>query len=281
MTPLFPLLLLGLPVASSSLLTGENLWDGAADIHKMILASPFISQACSGELDAEHFGQYMVQDIGCFMPKAIEVLHGLHQRSAREQGVHGNLTVYFAQMRAAYATYLSHEGRGWDLGSVNCSISRQAYVNFLSDVAENKPLEQSVISFSPCTVLWEWLGWKMSSCTLTKNAYRAWITGLQSGKASTPVHQIDITTYPVQQSVETFRAAMMHEFHVLNSAMPTAATLVAASAPDPSNNGLGLWSALVPASLMAMAFAACMRSVACRGKVEVERLQRLLLEPTV
>lgn len=141
--------------ASTKRLSDQVLWGGARDIAEMVLASPFVQGACRGDLDAVQFGQYMVQDIGCYMPGAIKVLHDLHQRSLKEQGPHSNLTKYFAQMHSEYVTYLTAEAKGWALGNIRCSRSGQAYVDFLSEVAESQPLPLAIIAFAPCTVLWD------------------------------------------------------------------------------------------------------------------------------
>lgn len=269
------LLLLSFLLPSSTcakVLTGEVLWDGASDIHRKIWLSPFISEACSGDLDVLEFSQYMVQDIGCFMPGVIKVLHGLQDRSLKEQGTSGNLTVYFCQLHSRYVTYLAEEGSGWHLQNVTCSNSCQAYVDFLGDVARNEPLEQSVIAFAPCTVLWEWLGWKMSSCKgLSKNAYKTWIAGL--GGKSSIVHQIDITSYPVQQSMKTFRAAMIHEldfFNSVSSHAPLATTTLATATSDSEG-----WYFLV-VLVLGISLVATWAMAAWR-KVKAEPLERHLL----
>ena len=203
----------------------EVLWGGAKDLAQQVWASPFVQKACSGELGALQFGQYMVQDIGCYMPGAIKVLHGLHERSLKEQGPNSKFTMYFARMYSAYVTYLAAEAKGWDLENIQCSSSCQAYVDFLSDVAKKKPLPQAIIAFAPCTVLWDWLGGRMKSCIRPGNAYNDWIKGLSgSGKAAdfsmidSLVHQALISD-PIQ-SVETFREGMMREYDFFNSVIP-------------------------------------------------------------
>ena len=264
-----------LPSFTAEVLTGEVLWDGASDIHRKIWFSPFISEACSGNLDVLKFSQYMVQDIGCFMPGVIKVLDGLQNRSLKEQGASGNLTIYFRQLRSSYVTYLAEEGSGWHLQNVTCSTSCQAYVDFLGSVAQKEPLEQSVIAFAPHSVLWEWLGWKLSSCKgLSNSSYKAWIAGL--GGKSSIVHQIDIASYPVQQSIETFRAAMMHERDFFNSVTSDASTPYATLATSAVTPTLGRssegWYALVLGSCFL-----AMGAMAWRRKVEVEPLERHLL----
>ena len=173
---------------------------------------------------------------------------------------------------AQYVPYLAEEGSGWHLQNVTCSNSCQAYVDFLGDVARNEPLEQSVIAFAPCTVLWEWLGWKMSSCKgLSKNAYKTWIAGL--GGKSPIVHQIDITSYPVQQSMKTFRAAMMHEldfFNSVSSHAPLATTTLATATSDSEG-----WYFLV-VLVLGISLVATWAMAAWR-KVKAEPLERHLL----
>lgn len=206
-------------------LGNEVLWSGASDIAELVWASPFVQGACRGDLDALQFGLYMVQDIGCYMPGAIKVLHGLHERSLKEQGPHSNLTTYFAQMHSAYVNYLDEEKKGWGLEHITCSSSGQAYVDFLGDIAQKKSLQQAIIAFAPCTVLWDWLGGRMQSCLRRGNAYNDWIKGLAGSGKSADFSLIDslmdqTLSSEAFQSVETFREGMLHEYVLFNSAIP-------------------------------------------------------------
>lgn len=210
---------------SSGVLSDKRLWGGATDIAHRVWTSPFVQRACEGNLDALLFGQYMVQDIGCYMPGAIKVLRGLYERSLKEKGPANKITLYFNQMLNAYETYLAAEAKGWDLKNITCSRSCQAYIDFLREVAETKPYPQAIIAFAPCTVLWDWLGGRMKSCIRDGNAYNDWIKGLSgSGKAAdfssidSLIHQ-SLLSDPIH-SVATFREGMMREYEFFNSVIP-------------------------------------------------------------
>ena len=70
------------------------------------LVIPFHFRGVQWGLDVLEFSQYMVQDIGCFMPGVINLLHGLQDRSLKEQGTNGNLTIYFRQLHSMSLTWL-------------------------------------------------------------------------------------------------------------------------------------------------------------------------------
>eukprot|EP00438_Fugacium_kawagutii_P019243 Skav234691 [mRNA] locus=scaffold3643:156072:156767:- [translate_table: standard] len=169
----------------------------------------------------------MVQDIGCYMPGAIKVLHGLHERSLQEQGPHSNLTMYFAKQHSAYVNYLDEEKKGWGLEHITCSSSGQAYVDFLGDIAQKKSLQQAIIAFAPCTVLWDWLGGRMQSCLRQGNVYNEWIKRLAGSSKTGDFSLINSLMDQIQSSeafqtaaVETFREGMLHEYRFFNSVIP-------------------------------------------------------------
>ncbi|CAJ1348864.1 unnamed protein product [Effrenium voratum] len=108
---------------------------------------------------------------------------------------------------------------------IKCSSSGQAYVDFLSDTAENEPLPQAIIAFAPCIVLWDWLGGRMKSCIRPGNAYNDWIKGLSGSRKSADFSNIEPMLHQAlvsepQQCVETFRNGMRREYDFFNSVIP-------------------------------------------------------------
>mmetsp|Transcript_46409 Transcript_46409/g.86722 ORF Transcript_46409/g.86722 Transcript_46409/m.86722 type:complete len:297 (+) Transcript_46409:16-906(+) len=200
----------------------KALWGGATDIAQCVLASPFITSVCDGSLEATQWAQYMVQDLGCYMPGATAALKKLYQRSVEEHGNTSNWTVYFRQLHQSYEEYGATEAQGWNLEKVSPSGSCAAYVNFLQRTAETEPLAQGVIAFAPCSVLWDWLAGKLTPCLRQGNAYNGWIRSLQGTKKSADFAADDgllqaALTTDRNRSVETFREAMIHEYLFFNS----------------------------------------------------------------
>lgn len=209
--------------ASSEVLSDLLGGHAVAEMIELVWESPFIQGTCRGDLDAVKFGQYIVQDTGCYMPGAINVLYDLHQRSLKEQGPHNNLTKYFAQMHSAYVTYLAE--KTMNLVNINCSKSVQTYLGFLSDVAESQPL-LAIIAFAARTERWDWLGKRMmKSCKGPGNAYNDWITGWSAMRIYTDsalimalVHQVRTSqTIQAVQATQTFLEALRREYHFFNS----------------------------------------------------------------
>mmetsp|Transcript_58111 Transcript_58111/g.136243 ORF Transcript_58111/g.136243 Transcript_58111/m.136243 type:complete len:239 (+) Transcript_58111:57-773(+) len=205
----------------------EILWETSRDIGNCVLSSPFITGVCAGTLDPVSFGQFQVQDIMCYMPKAATVLQGLYNRSLQEAGPGSQLAQYFRKFLDQHLAYLADEAKGWNLEQVRFNSACVAYTDWLDLVARTEPLPQAVIAFTAGHALWDWMMQRMKSCIHEGNAYDKYI---KAGGTVRPDWTSDFTDIDAlvrgalssqrSRSIETFRTALTHELNFFNSVIP-------------------------------------------------------------
>mmetsp|Transcript_32388 Transcript_32388/g.60981 ORF Transcript_32388/g.60981 Transcript_32388/m.60981 type:complete len:247 (-) Transcript_32388:87-827(-) len=215
-------LLFGAALCASSKFAFEEIWEGATDIAQCVEVSPFISAVCDGTLDAHAFSKFMVQDLGCYLPGAMQVLQLVSNRAVTEHGANSTWAVYFQKMHSSYKRYAEEGMQGWNLGAVVPSKSCTNYVDFLRATAENQPLVQSAVAFAPCKLLWNWLGEQLKPCLQKTSAYKSFIEGMVSSSAKSKMAKIDDFLRAALENdrnitMTTFRASMELEYMFFNS----------------------------------------------------------------
>ncbi|KAJ8030298.1 hypothetical protein HOLleu_26667 [Holothuria leucospilota] len=131
----------------------DQLWDSTKELRQDVMKTTFIQGLKNGSLDPVKFGKYVVQDV-VFCYQGQKNMETIAARS-------------FGDLR--------------DFMKKEILSLRQAYIEFLTYVAQSYDPIYFLVAFLPCMRLWPWIGEQLRQSESNFGVYQSWVNEYLTG----------------------------------------------------------------------------------------------------
>ncbi|XP_061593480.1 uncharacterized protein LOC133458029 isoform X2 [Cololabis saira] len=189
----------------------DSLWVNNQDIAEQTLKTPFLQHMQSGDLQADYYVTFTIQDIN-YLVKVTDMLKTMSERGDMPDYIH-------AFMKARYKSYKNYADD--TLKQFNlCGVSdikpipaMEKYLSDYKDIMEREEPIYSAVSLLPCARLWIWLASKLEE--KKQNAYFTWKNNNMQGHPEKEYRKLLDDHLKTPQQVELahkiFRRQMQNE----------------------------------------------------------------------
>ena len=203
----------------------SRLWQACQDIAQQALNSTFMQGIGHGNLDPDHYGQYIVQDCAyCY--HAQRDYQTIVDRAT--QAGHSELAAFAKARLASYARFNQSYLKSWHISNPDALDVGQAarqYIDCEHTAASRLSPVYGTVVMIPCERLWPWLASQLKSDAGSSNVYSFWITENDSFHGANRVdnfidgwfadHQED---YQWETALAVYRSAMTSELNLFRTA---------------------------------------------------------------
>ncbi|KAM6922010.1 uncharacterized protein FYW49_007639 [Xenentodon cancila] len=189
----------------------DSLWVQNQDIAMETLKAPFLQHMQCGDLQADYYITFMIQDIN-YLVKVMEMLKVMSERKNMPE----DIQVFMKDRYESYKEYADETLKQFNLCGVSDIKPIPAMEKYLSDYKDIMEREEPIyfaVSLLPCVRLWVWLADELKEKEY--NAYFTWKKNNMQGHPEKHYRKLLDTYLNTLQQVDLankiFRGQMQNE----------------------------------------------------------------------
>ncbi|XP_031419341.1 uncharacterized protein LOC116219734 [Clupea harengus] len=190
----------------------DKLWDDNKDIAEKTLHVPFLEHMQMGDLQADNYVNFMIQDIN-YLQKVTDML----QKMSEEVICPDDLKEFMKKRFESYRGYAAATLKKFNLKGVSDIIPTEVMEKYLSDyraiIEKDKDPIYFAVALLPCVRLWLWLANQLKEGY--GNAYFTWkkdnMHGHPEEHYKALLDKYLTTSEQIERANNIFRQQMQHE----------------------------------------------------------------------
>ncbi|XP_031438727.1 uncharacterized protein LOC116224104 [Clupea harengus] len=197
----------------------DHLWDNNKDIAEETLHVPFLEHMQMGDLQADYYVNFMIQDIN-YLLKVTDIL----EKMCLKVKCPADLQVFMKDRFISYKSYAADTLKKFNLKGVSDIIPTPAMEKYLSQyraIMENEEPIYFAVALLPCARLWLWLARQLKESY--GNAYFTWKKENSHGHPEDHyralLNKYLTTPAQIERAKALFRQQMQHELDFFASSL--------------------------------------------------------------